>query len=855
MSKKEKEETEETIVEESQETDSETEDKKSKKGKISSITELPGIGTQSAEKLIKAGYKSLESIAVASPAELMEAAELGEITASKAINAAREALEMGYETADKIAERRERIGKISTGSKEIDSLIGGGVETQSITEVYGQYASGKCVSKDTKIFYLNPDTAHLKTMGEIYENYAVNEMPFDGGFVADLKRPVQVIGIGFDGKQKKAKAGKLYKEFVKELNEIRTERGAKVEITDQHPLLTLTGNGIQWKSTGLLKEGDYIGTPASIELDGKQELSNEDAYFLGLFVAEGCANPLSITIFNRQIRQWLKAYIEKKFSYSPRITESKNLVIFQKPTKEWLGKLAECKAGSKFVPESVLSAGKEATNAFLCGYIEGDGSLGQTTTTDTKSKQLNEEISYLFSKAGISTSVGTHTVKDSEFYRNCINGTKNLRKIEAIMENSISKRKKVSADRIHPYKFGIPIKDAEPIYKRVYSKLSGSRRRTNEWSKARMTSGKYSTLWRNFLSQGSKQKRTTEETLQTMLEFFNERLAEIKRAQELLEQPTPENTLQALKLLPFQTAGIRERMKLKRGTFQNYMTRHLSEEHAKAIANALQEMANELLQSQELKKDLQTLKLLAGGSIKWEKITSKQRKQYNDWVYDLHVPEIHSFVGGNKPIYLHNTQWAFQLAVMAQLPKEKGGLGGNVLYIDSENSFRPERIISIAKAKSLDSEKVLKNIFVARAHNADHQMLLAEKAGELVKEKNIKLIVVDSLTAQFRSEFIGRGTLADRQQKLNKHMHALMRLAEMNNLAVLVTNQVMSRPDILFGDPTAPIGGNIVAHNSKTRIYLRKAKENKRVAKLVDSPSLPDGEALYKVTPNGLEDI
>jgi DNA repair protein RadA len=96
--------------------------------------------------------------------------------------------------------------------------------------------------------------------------------------------------------------------------------------------------------------------------------------------------------------------------------------------------------------------------------------------------------------------------------------------------------------------------------------------------------------------------------------------------------------------------------------------------------------------------------------------------------------------------------------------------------------------------------------------------------------------------------------LADRQQKLNKHMHTLMKLAEMENIAVLVTNQVMSRPDILFGDPTAPIGGNIVGHNSKTRLYLRKAKENKRVAKLVDSPSLPDGEAIYSLTEKGIED-
>ncbi len=201
------------------------------------------------------------------------------------------------------------------------------------------------------------------------------------------------------------------------------------------------------------------------------------------------------------------------------------------------------------------------------------------------------------------------------------------------------------------------------------------------------------------------------------------------------------------------------------------------------------------------------------------------------------------------------TQWCFQTAVTVQLPKEKGGLGGNCLWIDSENSFRPERIIQIAKHLKLDPEKVLKNIFIARAYNSDHQMLLAEKAADLVKEKNIKLVIVDSLTAQFRAEFIGRGHLADRQQKLNKHMRTLMKLAEMNNIVVLVTNQVMQRPDILFGDPTAPIGGEIVAHASKTRLYLRKSKEDRRIAKLVDSPALPDGEAIFRVTENGIIDV
>lgn len=201
------------------------------------------------------------------------------------------------------------------------------------------------------------------------------------------------------------------------------------------------------------------------------------------------------------------------------------------------------------------------------------------------------------------------------------------------------------------------------------------------------------------------------------------------------------------------------------------------------------------------------------------------------------------------------TQWCFQTAVTVQLPPEKGGLGGSCLYIDSENSFRPERVEAIAKAQGLDVQEVMTNIYVSRAYNSDHQILLAEKAAEMIKDKNIKLLIVDSLTSQFRSEFIGRGTLAERQQKLNKHMRTLAKLAETHNIVVLATNQVMERPDILFGDPTTPIGGNIVGHNAKTRIYLRKSKEDKRIAKLVDSPHLPDGEAVYRVTENGIEDV
>ncbi|VVC00134.1 DNA repair and recombination protein RadA [uncultured archaeon] len=200
------------------------------------------------------------------------------------------------------------------------------------------------------------------------------------------------------------------------------------------------------------------------------------------------------------------------------------------------------------------------------------------------------------------------------------------------------------------------------------------------------------------------------------------------------------------------------------------------------------------------------------------------------------------------------TQWCFQTAVTVQMPKDKGGLEGACLYIDSENSFRPERVAAISEALGLNPEETMKNIYVARAYNSDHQILLADKANEMVKEKNIKLIIVDSLTSLFRAEFIGRGALGERQQKLNQHIHRLQTLADKHSLAVYITNQVMDNPGMLFGDPTTPIGGNVLAHAATTRLYLRKSKEDKRIVRLVDSPSCPEGECVIKITPNGIKD-
>ena len=221
------------------------------------------------------------------------------------------------------------------------------------------------------------------------------------------------------------------------------------------------------------------------------------------------------------------------------------------------------------------------------------------------------------------------------------------------------------------------------------------------------------------------------------------------------------------------------------------------------------------------------------------------------------ITELYGEFGSGKSQIVH------QMAVNVQLPEETGGLAGSCIFIDTENTFRPERIEQMVAGLGIDvppAQEFLDHIHVARAHTSDHQMLMIDNARELANdlresEKPVRLFIVDSLTAHFRAEYAGRGTLAPRQQKLNRHMHDLFRLLDEHNAIGLVTNQVLSNPAVFFGDPTRPIGGNIVGHTATFRIYLRKSKGGKRIARLVDSPYLPEGEAPFMVEQAGLKPV
>jgi DNA repair protein RadA len=264
---------------------------------------------------------------------------------------------------------------------------------------------------------------------------------------------------------------------------------------------------------------------------------------------------------------------------------------------------------------------------------------------------------------------------------------------------------------------------------------------------------------------------------------------------------------------------------------------------AKVIAEARDSLALSFIRADELIKMRQNVKRLSTGSKQLDELVGGGLETQT-------ITEFYGEYGVGKSILCH------QLAVNVQLPEDKGGLNGAALYIDTENTFRPEWIVRMANAIGMDPTQIAKNIIYSEAFNSDHQVLLLEKADKIIQENKVKLIIVDSLTAHFRSEYLGREMLAERQQKLNSHLHRLVRLSRAFNTCAVVTNQVMARPDQFFGMAVEAVGGHIVSHSSHTRIFLRRTASGPvRICKLISSPYLPEGERIFKITEEGIKDI
>ena len=298
-------------------------------------------------------------------------------------------------------------------------------------------------------------------------------------------------------------------------------------------------------------------------------------------------------------------------------------------------------------------------------------------------------------------------------------------------------------------------------------------------------------------------------------------------------------TAEKLKEMGFHTVES-----LATATIKELTTAGVGEKQAaKIVAEARNSLALSFVRADELIKMRQNIKRLSTASKQLDELLGGGLETQT-------ITEFYGEYGVGKSILCH------QLAVNVQLPEERGGLNGAALYIDSENTFRTEWIVRMAKSLGLDPAETAKNIIYSEAFNSDHQILLLEKSDKIIHENNVKLIIVDSLTAHFRSEYLGREMLAERQQKLNNHMHRLVRLSRAFNACAVVTNQVMARPDQFFAMAVEPVGGHIVSHTSHTRVFLRRTASGPvRICKLISSPYLPEGERIFKITEEGIKDI
>jgi DNA repair protein RadA len=819
--------------------------------------DLPGVGHTTAEKLHEAGYRDFMELAVASPDDLATAADVGEGAAQKIILEARKRVKIGgFETGVEILERRKKLGRITTMSKAINELLGGGIETQAITEFYGAFGSGKCVAPETPLLYFNDDTSHLEPIESIYDKYAerFGETTVDGGHAVPVDC-IHVAGIT-PGGIRRVKASHVYRERATELIHLKTSLGRELSLSPPHKVLTVTEDGMGWVPSGRLAAGMPLAIPRELDIGipGISKTDEEEAFFLGLFTAEGDSNPGALTNSDRRIVEWTCKFVEHRFGYRPTVSEDRRRpvtvyrVLMRLPTRLWLGALAKGCAADKRVPAAIIGSPLPMVSSFLAGYLEGDGCIEDgIVSATTASGGLAQDLAYLFSRLGIQPTLRSRMVKGTRYWTLFVTGWDRER-----IQSVPLRFKKWPTTVTHNSSRGYPppvIEFLQKLYRRTLGGNVGRRRKAI--GRANMAGRRaYQVLTHSSAHAQTLNEPTYREIISIFLEGST-RLTQASVLADRIERLTFKEFRALIDLLPRAFSEYASKAGFARTTCANWRNRGLPKgrKHSKLRQAILADLAE---RQAALRTGLTQMKNIH--ALAWDSLTSVERKAHSGYVYDLVVPEGHTFVGGGLPTVMHNTQMALQCAVSVQLPPEKGGLDGDAVYIDTENTFRAERLAEIAKAAGLDPAKALSRVHVARAFNSNHQELLVPKATELAHDIPVRLMIVDSLTAHFRAEFLGRGALADRQQRLNRHMHELLRFGDVFNAAIICTNQVSARPDVLFGDPTGPIGGNIVGHTATYRVYLRRSKPPHRIARLVDSPNLPEGEAVFSVTSEGVRD-
>ncbi|MDG6982579.1 MAG: DNA repair and recombination protein RadA [Nitrososphaerota archaeon] len=834
-----------TKAEKKEEPAEQAEEAKSSEGELELDT-LPGVGPATKAKLKDAGIETILDLATAGPMDVADAVDIDVSKAVELNNKARKKLvelnrlEPDFINAADLLVKRKAIDRISTGSKNLDDLLGGGIETWAMTEFFGEFGSGKCVAGDTKVFYSNDTNIHFEPIAQTYEKYRgmYGETPFDSGYVVPLKG-VNVVGLS----SRLTPASYLYRERVPSILVIKTERGRLLRLAKLHMAMTMSEAGITWVPSASLSVGDKIATPKALVIPGNSDITNDDAFFIGFYAAEGTKNPLSITNTDSKLIEWTKEYLAKTFGFNPTISRREDhsaLILLRTPVKGLLGKLAECNSYTKYVPDCILNGSDDVVRSFLAGYFEGDGRVeGAVIEVSSNSKELIEGVSYLLSRVGIASTLSVRNITTGPHYRLRVSGFDRDK-----MSQIPFKSKRVPKVKTRNSKYGIPAGD---LLRATY-KSAVSSRHIMRAGPLRESGTLYEALTRSAYGKTGMSDALVVSAagfLRGAAEALGQNLKDLQWAN--LESAA--GFRKYAFSLSFSANILAEPLGLSKAGFNNYFARGLPKTRTAAFMEAA---------TREIERRIRVLgeavaALETALKFNWDTVTEVREEKYGDYVYDFEVPDGHAFVSGNVPTILHNSQICHTLCVMAQQPRGEGGLDAGSVYIDTEGTFRPERIQEIAEARGLDAEKILSRITVARAYNSAHQELIVKDLGRIIEPNKVKLVILDSAVAHYRAEFLGRGTLAERQQRLNRFMHQLLRTAEIYNVAVVVTNQVQAAPDSFFGDPTRPVGGHVVAHTSTYRIYLRKAAKN-RIARMVDSPYHPERDTVFMLSERGVDD-
>jgi DNA repair protein RadA len=834
-----------TKAEKKEEPAEQAEEAKSSEGELELDT-LPGVGPATKAKLKDAGIETILDLATAGPMDVADAVDIDVSKAVELNNKARKKLvelnrlEPDFINAADLLVKRKAIDRISTGSKNLDDLLGGGIETWAMTEFFGEFGSGKCVAGDTKVFYSNDTNIHFEPIAQTYEKYRgmYGETPFDSGYVVPLKG-VNVVGLS----SRLTPASYLYRERVPSILVIKTERGRLLRLAKLHMAMTMSEAGITWVPSASLSVGDKIATPKALVIPGNSDITNDDAFFIGFYAAEGTKNPLSITNTDSKLIEWTKEYLAKTFGFNPTISRREDhsaLILLRTPVKRLLGKLAECNSYTKYVPDCILNGSDDVVRSFLAGYFEGDGRVeGAVIEVSSNSKELIEGVSYLLSRVGIASTLSVRNITTGPHYRLRVSGFDRDK-----MSQIPFKSKRVPKVKTRNSKYGIPAGD---LLRATY-KSAVSSRHIMRAGPLRESGTLYEALTRSAYGKTGMSDALVVSAA-GFLRGASEALGQNLKDLQWANLESAAGFRKYAFSLSFSANILAEPLGLSKAGFNNYFARGLPKTRTAAFMEAA---------TREIERRIRVLgeavaALETALKFNWDTVTEVREEKYGDYVYDFEVPDGHAFVSGNVPTILHNSQICHTLCVMAQQPRGEGGLDAGSVYIDTEGTFRPERIQEIAEARGLDAEKILSRITVARAYNSAHQELIVKDLGRIIEPNKVKLVILDSAVAHYRAEFLGRGTLAERQQRLNRFMHQLLRTAEIYNVAVVVTNQVQAAPDSFFGDPTRPVGGHVVAHTSTYRIYLRKAAKN-RIARMVDSPYHPERDTVFMLSERGVDD-